>query len=200
MWRERGKKERNFGRSGLGGPAEGGPNQRTTTNKRQQTTTTTHNTQLHKEVKNNTEHQPTPKPTTTQQHKKMDWPKLVGQTRWPKMDWPKLDWPKSAATGRWCPETTAKTDFGQTNLGQTEFDLLCVVLCCVLSVGRGYLFHGVRVGFHVWVLVSRFGLDRPSPGPPRPPPFGPPLGPTLQAPTLRAHWVAPGLHFKKPNN
>ena len=22
--------------------------------------------------------------------------------------------------------------------------------------------HGVRVGFHVWVLVSKFGLDRPS--------------------------------------
>ena len=28
----------------------------------------------------------------------MDWPKLAGQTRWPKMDWPKLDWPKSALT------------------------------------------------------------------------------------------------------
>ena len=50
--------------------------------------------------------------------------------------------------------------------------LCCVVLCCVLSVWRGYLFHGIRVGFHVWVLVSRFGLDRPSldrpsPGPPK---------------------------------
>ena len=43
----------------------------------------------------------------------------------------------------------------------------CVVLCCVLSVWRGYLFHGV--GFHVWVLVSKFGvIDRPSPGPPFP--------------------------------
>ena len=81
--------------------------------------------------------------------------------------------------------TLAKTNFGQTDFGQTEFDLLCVlccvvlccvvlccvVLCCVLCVvcvawvlvSR---FHGV--GFHVWVLVSRFGLDRPSPGPPFP--------------------------------
>ena len=54
---------------------------------------------------------------------------------------------------------------------------MCVVWC------GGHLFHGIRMGFHVWVLVSRFGLDRlpgtvlpgtafpldrPSPGPPFP--------------------------------
>ena len=86
--------------------------------------------------------------------------------------WPTLAKPTLA-------KPTLASFFGQTDFGQNEFDLLCVVLCCVvlccvvlccvvLCVWRGYLFHGIRVGFHVWVLVSRFGLDRPSPGPPFP--------------------------------
>ena len=41
--------------------------------------------------------------------------------------------------GRFWPNRLWQTDFGRI-----EFDLLCVVLCG---------------GFHVWVLVSRFGLD-----------------------------------------
>ena len=92
--------------------------------------------------------------------------------------------------GSW--PSLAKTEFGQTDFGQTDFDLLCVVcgvwcvvccvcvcvvwcvvcvwcvcvcVCCVawVLVSR---FHGV--GFHVWVLVSRFWFshvrcpDRPS--------------------------------------
>ena len=85
------------------------------------------------------------------------------------------------------------TDFGQTDFGQSQcfsgmadfgqnrlWFVVCGVLCCVvLSVWRGYLFHGFKIGrFHVWVLVFRFGLrtalpltalplDRPSPGPPK---------------------------------
>ena len=70
----------------------------------------------------------------------------------------------------------AKPTVAKTDCGQTEFDL-CVVLCCVLSVWRGYC-----VGT-VWVLVSEFvgppfpgppfpwtalPLDHPSPGPPTP--------------------------------
>ena len=43
--------------------------------------------------------------------------------------------------------TLAKTDFGQP-----DFDLWCCVVCCAwVLVSR---FHGV--GFHVWVLVSKF--------------------------------------------
>ena len=72
-----------------------------------------------------------------------------------------------------------QTDFGQNRLwpnrlwpkptlakptGQIEFDLLCGVLCCVVCCLSGV----GTVSFHVWVLVSRFGLDRPSPGPPFP--------------------------------
>ena len=60
-----------------------------------------------------------------------------------------------------------QTDFGQTDYGQNEFDLLlCCVVLCVVCVAWALL-HGIRVVFHVWVLVSRFGLDRPCPGPPK---------------------------------
>ena len=87
---------------------------------------------------------------------KGSWPTLAktdfgqtdfGQNRlWPKPTLAKTDF--------------GQTDFGQTDFGQTDFDLACVVLCvvCVAWV----LFHCVKVGLHVWVLVSRFGLDRPS--------------------------------------
>ena len=91
------------------------------------------------------------------------WPELVflwyGQL-WPKPTLAKTDfgqnrlWPNRL----WPKPTLAKTDFGQTSL-------ICCVLCCVVLCVvfvAWALFHGVRVGFHVWVLVSRFGLDRPS--------------------------------------
>ena len=89
----------------------------------------------------------------------------------------------------WPKPTLAKTDFGQNRLwpkptlaqnrlwpnrlwpkptlAKTDFDLLCVVCCVVLCVCVVCV-AWVLVGFHVWVLVSRFGLDRPpSPGPPK---------------------------------
>ena len=50
--------------------------------------------------------------------------------------------------------SSVMADFGQTDFGQPFGEVW-------------YLFHGFRVGFHVWVLVSRFGLDRPSSGPPK---------------------------------
>ena len=105
------------------------------------------------------------------------------------------------------------------DFGQNEFDLLCVVLCCVVlccvvlccvvlccvvCVVLWVLFHGVRVGFHVWVLVSRFGLDRPSPGPPFPwtalpldrpspgPPFRPSPGPPFPWTALPLDRPSPG--------
>ena len=79
--------------------------------------------------------------------------------------------------------TLAKTDLAKTDFGQTDFDLclcvfvcvfcviLCVCVCCVclcVLVWRGCWFHGIRVGFHVWVLVwtalpgTILPLDRPS--------------------------------------
>ena len=74
-------------------------------------------------------------------------------------------WPKPTLAKTPKP-TLAKTDFGQSDFGENEFDLLCVV--CVAWV----LFHGIKVGFHVWVLVrpswDRPSWDRPSPGPPFP--------------------------------
>ena len=63
------------------------------------------------------------------------------------------------------------------DFGQNEFDLLCVVfvLCCVLSVWRGYCFTVSGWGFMcgswfqglVWtaLLGTALPLDRPSPGP-----------------------------------
>ena len=85
----------------------------------------------------------------------------------------------------WPKPTLAKADFGQNRLWPNRLwpkptlakptlaktSLICCVLCCVVLCVvcvAWVLFHGVRVGFHVWVLVSRFGLDRPSPGPPFP--------------------------------
>ena len=73
----------------------------------------------------------------------------------------------------WPKPTLAKTDFGQN-----EFDLLCVVLCCVLSVWRGCCFTVSEWGFMcgcwfqglVWtaLLGTVLPRDRPSPGPPFP--------------------------------
>ena len=85
----RGKKERNFGRSGGGF----GPNQqphhqhepRTTTNDNKQPQ---HNTQQHTPTTQHTQQQHrTTHSTQHKQHTKIGWPK---------MDWPKVDWPKLA--------------------------------------------------------------------------------------------------------
>ena len=92
---------------------------------------------------------------------------------WPNRLWPNRLWPKP---------TLAKTDFGQTDVGQTdvgqtdvgqndvgqnEFDLLCVVLCCVLSVWRGTVSRYqsgvscVGVGFKVWFGTPFLGPSFP---------------------------------------
>ena len=67
-------------------------------------------------------------------------------------------------------------DFGQTDFGQTDFDLWCCVCVSWVSCVGGCWFHGCRcgvsrvgVGLVVFgARVSRFGLDRPSQGPPFP--------------------------------
>ena len=175
-------------------------------NKRQQTTTTTHNNTQHTTAQRS-------KKQTTQntnphqnQLKHNNTKKWIGQNWLAKHDGQKWIGPNWTGQSRPLPVGGAPKQRPKPTLAKPTWAklsliccvLCCVVLCCVLSVWRGYLFHGIRVGFHVWVLVSRFGLDRPSPGPPRPGPCGPPLKPTLQAPTLQAHWVwGPGLHSKK---
>ena len=74
--------------------------------------------------------------------------------------WPNRLWPKP---------TLAKPTLAKPTLANIEFDLLCGVLCCVVLCCVVCCLSGVgTVSFHVWVLVSRFGLDRPSPGPPFP--------------------------------
>ena len=56
-----------------------------------------------------------------------------------------------------------QTDFGQNRLWPNEFDLLCVVLCCVLSVWRGYCFTASEWGFMCRCWFQGLVLDRPSP-------------------------------------
>ena len=108
------------------------------------------------------------------------WPKpTLAQTDFgPNRLWPKPTLAKTdfGPNRLWPKPTLAKPTLAKIDFGQNEFDLLCVVLCvvCVVRV----LFHGVRVGFHVWVLVSRFGLDRPSWD-------SPSAGPALRWTTLR---------------
>ena len=71
---------------------------------------------------------------------------------------------KGGSNGKGSWPTLAKP-----TLARTDFDLLCGVLCCVVVlcvIWRGFLFHGIREGFHVGVGKVWFGpLDRPSPGP-----------------------------------
>ena len=144
-----------------------------------------------------------------------------GQNRlWPNRLWPNRLWPALLGDRVWpnrfrlvlCVSavwpTLAKTDFGQTDLGQAEFDLwCCVVLCCVcVFVGLVSRFHGV--GFHVWVLVSRFwscsvppdrpSRDRPSQDrnrPSREPPF-----PRTALPAGASHdnQRTPNVHIRAP--
>ena len=83
-------------------------------------------------------------------------PLLTTQTGTQSRSWPTLAKP-----------TLAKTDFGQNRLCVVRCVVVwCVVCVCCVAWVLVSRFHGV--GFHVWVLVSRFGLDRPSPGPPFP--------------------------------
>ena len=67
--------------------------------------------------------------------------------------WPNRLWPKPSL---------AKTEFGQPTLAKPTLakSSLCCVVCCVLSVWRGYLFHGISgvscvgVGFKVcWTAL-----------------------------------------------
>ena len=114
------------------------------------------------------------------------FPMTVGHGRlWPNRLWPNRLWPAfllpslakptlarvsvlvvwpTLAKPTLAKPTLAKTDFGQNRLWPKRvwFVVCCVcVVLCVVCVAW-VLFHGVRVGFHVWVLVSRFGLDSPS--------------------------------------
>ena len=93
---------------------------------------------------------------------------------WPNQLWPTFLATEFGQTGK--NRLRPKPSLAKPSLAKSSLIcvVLCVVLCCVLSEWRGYLFHGIRMGFCVWVLVSTalpgtvlpgtaLPLDRPSP-------------------------------------
>ena len=107
---------------------------------------------------------------------KMDPQKWTPKNGPPKMDpqkWTPKNGPPKMDPQKWTPKNGPKMDpHGDTHIsedhpdfGQNEFDLLCCVVCCLCGVGS---VSRCQSGVSCVVLVSRFGLDRPSPGPPFP--------------------------------